>query len=149
MIADGGGPMGESESRVWLLATYLVSLRKRRKQPETMPLYEYQCKECGRRTEKIQKFSDAELTVCPHCQGTLERTITAPAVHFAGGGWYKDLYSSAKPAAPSGEGKSETPAAAASTDASKPATPAASSTPAATAPAAAPSSTPATSGSKN
>lgn len=64
-----------------------------------MPLYEYECKECGRRTEKIQKFSDPELTVCPHCGGRIERTLTAPAAHFKGGGWYKDLYSSAKPAA--------------------------------------------------
>jgi putative FmdB family regulatory protein len=67
-----------------------------------MPLYEYECKECGRRTEKIQKFSDPELTVCPHCGGPLERTLTAPAVQFKGGGWYKDLYSSAKPAAANG-----------------------------------------------
>ncbi|HEV2577966.1 MAG TPA: FmdB family zinc ribbon protein [Acidobacteriaceae bacterium] len=66
-----------------------------------MPLYEYECKECGRRTEKIQKFSDAPLTVCPHCGGPIERTLTAPAVQFKGGGWYKDLYSSAKPAASS------------------------------------------------
>jgi putative FmdB family regulatory protein len=63
-----------------------------------MPLYEYECKECGRRTEKIQKFSDAPLTVCPHCGGPIERTLTAPAVQFKGGGWYKDLYSSPKPA---------------------------------------------------
>lgn len=66
-----------------------------------MPLYEYECKECGRRTEKIQKFSDAPLTVCPHCGGPMERTLTAPAVQFKGGGWYKDLYSSPKPAAAS------------------------------------------------
>ncbi|HEX5283023.1 MAG TPA: zinc ribbon domain-containing protein [Bryocella sp.] len=66
-----------------------------------MPLYEYECKECGRRTEKIQKFSDPELTVCPHCGGAVERTLTAPAVQFKGGGWYKDLYSSPKPAASS------------------------------------------------
>ena len=67
-----------------------------------MPLYEYECNECGRRTEKIQKFSDAPLTVCPHCGGRIERTLTAPAVQFKGGGWYKDLYSSAKPAAANG-----------------------------------------------
>ena len=72
-----------------------------------MPLYEYECNECGRRTEKIQKFSDAPLTVCPHCGGRIERTLTAPAVQFKGGGWYKDLYSSAKPAsAKSTEAKS-------------------------------------------
>ena len=71
-----------------------------------MPLYEYECRACHRRTEKIQKFSDPELTTCPHCGGTLERTLTAPAVHFAGGGWYKDLYSSAKPTA-AGEGSAK------------------------------------------
>jgi putative FmdB family regulatory protein len=68
-----------------------------------MPLYEYECQSCHRRTEKIQKFSDPELTVCPYCDGPLERTLTAPAVHFSGGGWYKDLYSSAKPAAANGD----------------------------------------------
>jgi putative FmdB family regulatory protein len=68
-----------------------------------MPLYEYQCNECGRRTEKIQKFSDPELTVCPYCNGKLERTLTAPAIQFKGGGWYKDLYSSAKPASTGGD----------------------------------------------
>jgi putative FmdB family regulatory protein len=64
-----------------------------------MPLYEYECAACHRRTEKIQKFSDPELTVCPFCSGPLERTITAAAVSFKGGGWYKDGYASAKPAA--------------------------------------------------
>jgi putative FmdB family regulatory protein len=68
-----------------------------------MPLYEYECKTCHKRTEKIQKFSDVEITICPHCGGELERTITAPAVHFAGGGWYKDGYGNAKPPATSGE----------------------------------------------
>jgi len=73
-----------------------------------MPLYEYECTACHRRTEKRQKFSDPELTVCPFCNGVLERTLTAPAFHFAGGGWYKDGYASAKPdAASAGEAKSE------------------------------------------
>jgi putative FmdB family regulatory protein len=64
-----------------------------------MPLYEYECTACHRRTEKIQKFSDPELTVCPHCGGALERTITAAAVSFKGGGWFKDGYGSVKPPA--------------------------------------------------
>jgi putative FmdB family regulatory protein len=69
-----------------------------------MPLYEYECRQCHRRTEKIQKFSDPELTTCPHCAGPLERTITAAAVSFKGGGWYKDGYAS-RPSA-SGDSKS-------------------------------------------
>src|SRR5579875_168880 len=73
-----------------------------------MPLYEYECQHCHRRVEKIQKFSDAPLTTCPHCGGELQRTLTAPAVQFKGSGWYKDLYSSAKPAATSGSGDAPT-----------------------------------------
>ncbi len=98
-----------------------------------MPLYEYECQQCHRRTEKIQKFSDPELTECPHCGGKLERTITAPSFQFSGGGWYKDGYGSAKPAA-SGSGDSS-PAGAPGSGDPAPATPtAAPSTPAPTAP---------------
>lgn len=86
-----------------------------------MPLYEYQCQACGRHTEKIQKFSDPELTVCPHCGGRLERTLTAPAVQFKGGGWYKDLYSSAKPAGGSSSGGEKTASASSDGAAAKPA----------------------------
>ncbi len=81
-----------------------------------MPLYEYECSQCHRRTEKIQKFSDVEITVCPHCGGPLDRTLTAPNVQFKGGGWYKDLYSSVKPPAANGGagGEAGAPAAASS-----------------------------------
>ena len=94
-----------------------------------MPLYEYECTTCHRRTEKIQKFSDPEITVCPHCEGELKRVITAPAFAMKGGGWYADGYASAKPAADSAA-KSDTPAA----------TPAVA--PAAAAPSAAPAAAP-------
>jgi len=49
-----------------------------------LPLYEYQCKKCHSLTERIQKFSDPPLTVCPHCGGEVEQLISAPAVQFAG-----------------------------------------------------------------
>ena len=42
-----------------------------------MPLYEYKCTQCKRHTEKIQKFSDAEITDCPYCGGLLERVVSA------------------------------------------------------------------------
>ncbi len=57
-----------------------------------MPIYEYQCQTCHRTLEKRQKFSDPELTVCPFCEGKLEKMISAPAVQFKGGGWYADGY---------------------------------------------------------
>jgi putative FmdB family regulatory protein len=70
---------------------------------EIMPLYEYKCTACHKHTEKIQKFSDPEITVCPHCGGHIERVLSAPAVSFKGGGWYADGYGNAKPKS-SGEG---------------------------------------------
>src|SRR5215813_4762989 len=57
-----------------------------------MPLYEYQCKKCGHRFEKIQKFSDKPLKKCPECGGPVEQVISAPAVQFKGSGWYVTDY---------------------------------------------------------
>jgi putative FmdB family regulatory protein len=57
-----------------------------------MPLYEYQCKKCGHRFEKIQKFSDKPIKKCPECGGPVEQTISAPAVQFKGSGWYVTDY---------------------------------------------------------
>lgn len=71
-----------------------------------MPLYEYECTQCHKRTEKIQKFSDPEITVCPHCGGHLERVLSAPAVTFKGGGWYADGYGSVKPKPAESKGSS-------------------------------------------
>ncbi len=102
-----------------------------------MPLYEYECTACHQHTEKIQKFSDPEITICPHCGGTLKRVISAPAFALKGGGWYADGYGSAKPAAQKsggegaaapaagGSGDSSSAAPAAATPASTPAAPAA------------------------
>ncbi len=57
-----------------------------------MPLYEYQCKKCKHRFDRIQKFSDPILRKCPECGGVLERLISAPAVRFKGTGWYVTDY---------------------------------------------------------
>ena len=57
-----------------------------------MPLYEYQCKKCKHRFERIQKFSDPEVKRCPECGATVERLLSAPAVRFKGSGWYATDY---------------------------------------------------------
>jgi putative FmdB family regulatory protein len=57
-----------------------------------MPLYEYECQSCHRRLEKIRKFSDPPLEVCPHCGGRLEKLISSPAFHLKGSGWYATDY---------------------------------------------------------
>ena len=57
-----------------------------------MPLYEYKCLKCGRRTEKIENVSGPHLKKCPHCGGKVESVITAPAIQFKGAGWYVTDY---------------------------------------------------------
>ncbi|HSE49560.1 MAG TPA: FmdB family zinc ribbon protein [Terriglobales bacterium] len=70
-----------------------------------MPIYEYQCKKCGHRFEKIQKFSDPAIKKCPECGGAVEKLLTAPAAHFKGEGWYVTDY--ARKGAKGGESSAE------------------------------------------
>ena len=73
-----------------------------------MPLYEYKCKKCGHRFEKIQKFSDAPVKKCPECGGAVEQLLSAPAVQFKGSGWYvTDYAKKGGTAAASSDGGSE------------------------------------------
>ena len=68
-----------------------------------MPIYEYQCKKCGARTEAMQKLTDKPLTKCRKCGGRLEKLMSAPAIQFKGAGWYVTDYADKK-----GEAKEET-----------------------------------------
>ncbi|HYH44761.1 MAG TPA: FmdB family zinc ribbon protein [Thermoanaerobaculia bacterium] len=75
-----------------------------------MPIYEYQCLKCGKRSERLQNLSAAPLTVCeePECGGDLKKLISAPAVQFKGSGWYvTDYGGKGKKAEGSSEGKSD------------------------------------------
>ena len=56
-----------------------------------MPLYEYRCPQCGV-FERMQKFSDPVLTVCPTCDQPVEKLLSAPAIQFKGSGWYVTDY---------------------------------------------------------
>lgn len=62
-----------------------------------MPVYEYQCKACGRDFEYQQRMSDPDKTTCEACGGALDRLISRTAFSLKGSGWYKDLYASPKP----------------------------------------------------
>ena len=72
-----------------------------------MPLYEYQCKKCGHRFERIQKFSDKPVTACPECKGKVEQVLHAPAVQFKGSGWYVTDYARKSSASSSTDGGSK------------------------------------------
>ena len=72
-----------------------------------MPIYEFQCKKCGHRFERMQKMSDPHPTDCPDCgaKRSVSQLMSAPAVQFKGSGWYVTDY--AKKASPP-SAKSET-----------------------------------------
>ncbi len=53
-----------------------------------MPLYEYQCAECGVRFERHQHFNDSPLTECPECGGEVHKLIGPVGVVFKGKGFY-------------------------------------------------------------
>jgi putative FmdB family regulatory protein len=59
-----------------------------------MPLYEYQCTQCGDRREVLQKFSDPPLSHCEKCGGDMKKLQSSPAIQFKGSGFYKTDYPS-------------------------------------------------------
>ncbi len=58
-----------------------------------MPIYEYECLQCGKTTEAMQKFSDEPLKTCGHCKGELHKLISMSTFHLKGSGWYVTDYS--------------------------------------------------------
>lgn len=74
-----------------------------------MPLYEYQCQECEKRYERIERVSSPHDGVCPSCGGAARRLLGAPALKFKGSGWYVTDYGKGNGSQPvSDEKKTET-----------------------------------------
>ncbi len=70
-----------------------------------MPIYEYVCEKCRKKTEVIQRIGERPLKVCPHCGGKLKKAFSAPAIQFKGSGFYITDY--ARASGESGGSKSE------------------------------------------
>jgi putative FmdB family regulatory protein len=68
-----------------------------------VPLYEYKCLKCGRKTEKIENVAGPHLKKCPHCGGKVEALLSAPAIQFKGSGWYVTDYAGKKSGGDSGK----------------------------------------------
>ncbi len=101
-----------------------------------MPIYEYECRDCGHKLEILQRLSDSPLVICPACnKDSLKKLVSAAGFQLKGTGWYEtDFKNKGKPASKAADGEGgekSTPSA------DKPAT----KTETATAPAAAPAST--------
>ena len=57
-----------------------------------MPIYEYRCQDCHHEFERMQKFSDPPIEVCPTCAGSVQKLISRSAFHLKGSGWYVTDY---------------------------------------------------------
>jgi len=75
-----------------------------------MPVYEYECDQCGRVQEAFQKMSDPPLETCEHCKGKLHKLISQSSFHLKGSGWYVTDY---------GKGGAKSSAATSSSDSKK------------------------------
>jgi putative FmdB family regulatory protein len=83
-----------------------------------MPLYEYECESCKKRFERIQKFSDPPVDVCPNCgKGPVRKLLSSPAIQFKGSGFYITDY--AKKSSSEAGSKSSSESASSSTSETK------------------------------
>ena len=53
-----------------------------------MPIYEYECLECGKNFETMQKITEEPLTSCPSCSGKVRKLVSNCSFQLKGTGWY-------------------------------------------------------------
>ncbi len=70
-----------------------------------MPIYEYECLDCGKVFEIFQKISEEPLKECRECKGHLNRLISQCSFQLKGTGWYVTDYKSAASSARGNGGK--------------------------------------------
>ena len=60
-----------------------------------MPIYEYECEECGDKLEVLQRMSDPELTKYHGCDNPnccIKKVPSTYGMNFVGTGFYKTDY---------------------------------------------------------
>ena len=57
-----------------------------------MPIYEYECLECGKKFETMQKITEEPLTSCPSCSGKVRKLVSNCSFQLKGTGWYLTDY---------------------------------------------------------
>lgn len=53
-----------------------------------MPIYEYECRECGVHFDRLQHFGDPAPDTCPNGHKQVHRLLSQPAIIFKGSGFY-------------------------------------------------------------
>ena len=73
-----------------------------------MPLYDYECRNCGHRVEVLHGVNDTGPATCDVCGGQMRKLINPPAIVFKGSGWAKkDARDAKSPAKSSSKPSSE------------------------------------------
>lgn len=62
-----------------------------------MPIYEYQCRKCGKKFEVFQGITDGEIKQCTFCDGSVDKLVSLSSFHLKGSGWYVTDYGGKKP----------------------------------------------------
>ena len=57
-----------------------------------MPTYGYRCKDCGTEFERFQKMTDAPVTTCDSCGGSVKRLLYPVGIQFKGSGFHVNDY---------------------------------------------------------
>lgn len=72
-----------------------------------MPIYDFQCTSCGHKGELMRKMSEANTTICPHCQvETFTKMLSAPSFQLTGTGWYATDFKNANSKSTNGKSSS-------------------------------------------
>lgn len=87
-----------------------------------MPIYAFECDQCGHAFDRLQKLSDADPKACPACgHDVVRRQVTAPSFRLSGSGWYETDFKSDKDKKRNLAGDASTPAPSTSSPAAAPA----------------------------
>jgi putative FmdB family regulatory protein len=71
---------------------YIVNDSPVQQEVQAMPIYEYECKKCGKHFEIFQKMADEPLKECKFCKGRLQKLISQCSFQLKGTGWYVTDY---------------------------------------------------------
>ena len=70
-----------------------------------MPIYEYECHNCGKVFEVFQRITEEPLAKCRFCDGEVHRLISQCSFQLKGTGWYVTDYKHGGVTAPGNGGK--------------------------------------------
>jgi putative FmdB family regulatory protein len=75
-----------------------------------MPIYEYQCRKCGKQFEAFQGITEPDLKTCKFCKGKVHKMMSLSSFSLKGSGWYATDYAGKKPSTAVKPAKAETAA---------------------------------------